>query len=41
MIFEINNEVSYENPWTFDNKPFDSNDIGDYFGFVYLITNKS
>ena len=41
MSFEINNEVSYENPWTFDNKPFDSNDIGDYFGFVYLITNKS
>ena len=41
MSFEINNDVSYENPWTFDNKPFDSNDIGDYFGFVYLITNKS
>ena len=37
----INNDVSYENPWTFDNKPFDSIDIGDYFGFVYLITNKS
>ena len=41
MSFKINNNVSYENPWTFDNKPFDSNDIGDYFGFVYLITNKS
>ena len=41
MSLDINNEVSYENPWTFDNKPFDSNDIGDYFGFVYLITNKS
>ena len=41
MSSEINNDVSYENPWTFDNKPFDSNDIGDYFGFVYLITNKS
>ena len=41
MSFEINTSVSYENPWTFDNKPFDSNDIGDYFGFVYLITNKS
>ena len=41
MSLGINNDVSYENPWTFDNKPFDSNDIGDYFGFVYLITNKS
>ena len=41
MSLDINNNVSYENPWTFDNKPFDSNDIGDYFGFVYLITNKS
>ena len=41
MSFEINTSVSYENPWTFDNKPFDSNNIGDYFGFVYLITNKS
>ena len=41
MSLDINNEVSYENPWTFDNKPFDSNDIGDYYGFVYLITNKS
>jgi len=41
MSLDINNGVSYENPWTFDNKPFDSIDIGDYFGFVYLITNKS
>ena len=41
MSFEINTGVSYENPWTFDNKPFDSIDIGDYFGFVYLITNNS
>ena len=41
MSLDININVSYENPWTFDNKPFDSIDIGDYFGFVYLITNKS
>ncbi len=41
MSLGINIGVSYENPWTFDNKPFDSIDIGDYFGFVYLITNKS
>ena len=33
--------MSYENPWRYDGKVFDSDDIGDYFGFVYLITNKS
>ena len=33
----------YENPWTFGNdcKCFSSDDIGDFYGFVYLITNKS
>ena len=30
--------VSYDNPWTFDNKEFDSEDIGNAYGFVYLIT---
>lgn len=34
-------EIAYEYPWTYNNQYFDSNDIGDYFGFVYLITNKS
>ncbi|MEK9894064.1 MAG: hypothetical protein VW454_03825 [Pelagibacteraceae bacterium] len=33
--------MSYENPWTFLERNFDSSDVGDYFGFVYLITNKS
>ena len=32
--------MSYENPWLYNEKPFSSDDIGDYFGFVYLITNK-
>ena len=32
--------MSYENPWEYNGKIFDSNDIGDYFGFVYHITNK-
>jgi len=32
--------MSYENPWRYDGKVFDSDDIGNYFGFVYLITNK-
>ena len=33
--------VDYENPWIYNDKPFTSDDIGDYFGFVYLITNLS
>jgi len=32
---------NYENPWLYNEVPFTSDDIGDYFGFVYLITNKS
>ena len=32
---------SYPNPWLYNGKTFDSPDIGDYYGFVYLITNKS
>ena len=31
--------VDYENPWTYMERIFDSSDVGDYFGFVYLITN--
>ena len=31
--------MSYENPWTYMERTFDSSDVGDYFGFVYLITN--
>ena len=33
--------MSYENPWLYLERVFDSDDIGDNFGFVYLITNKS
>ena len=33
--------MSYENPWVYLERTFDSDDVGDYFGFVYLITNKS
>ena len=28
---------SYTNPWYYNEKPFESDDIQDYFGFVYLI----
>jgi len=32
-------ELNYENPWTFLNVPFESEDIKDHYGFVYCITN--
>ena len=32
-------EVDYENPWIYEGSPFTSDDIGDYYGFVYCITN--
>ena len=31
---------SYENPWLWQGKPLESEDIPDYFGMVYLIRNK-
>ena len=37
----MNTDIDYENPWLYNNKPFSSADIGEYFGFVYLITNNS
>ena len=33
--------VDYENPWLYKNTTFSSDDIGDFFGYVYLITNKT
>ena len=33
--------MSYDNEWRYNERIFDSDDIGDYYGFVYLITNKS
>ena len=32
-------EGSYENPWTYQGTTFTSNDINDFFGYVYRITN--
>ena len=32
-------EGSYENPWTYQGSTFTSNDIDNFFGFVYCITN--
>lgn len=34
-------QSNYPNPWIYNGEVFDSDQIGDYFGFVYLITNKS
>jgi hypothetical protein len=33
--------MSYENPWLYKSQVFETDNIGDYFGFVYLITNKT
>lgn len=30
----------YENPWKYNGKDFDGTGIGDYYGFVYCITNR-
>ncbi len=32
-------EGDYENPWTYKGSAFTSDDINDFFGFVYRITN--
>lgn len=32
--------MSYENPWVYQGKIFETEDIQDYFGFVYLIESK-
>jgi len=33
--------IQYENPWIYNGKIFESESIGTYYGFVYLITGKS
>lgn len=32
-------KIDYENPWIYQNIPFTSEDIKDYVGFVYVITD--
>ena len=32
---------TYTNPWFYEEKPFESDNIGDNYGFVYLIINKT
>ena len=32
-------DIDYENPWQYNGVAFTGEDIGDHFGFVYLITN--
>ena len=31
--------MCYENPWLYDGKIFESEDINDYFGFCYILTD--
>ena len=33
--------AEYTNPWTYKGGVFDSDDIGDHYGFVYCITNNT
>ena len=37
----MSTDIDYENPWIYNGNPFTSDDIGEHFGFVYLITNKT
>ena len=34
-------EGGYENPWTYQGSTFTSDDINDFFGYVYCITNNT
>ena len=31
--------MAYDNSWTYNGVPFESEDINDYYGFIYRITN--
>ena len=31
--------IDYENPWYYMERPFSGSDVGNYYGFVYRITN--
>jgi hypothetical protein len=31
--------MAYDNPWTYNGKIFESEDINNYYGFIYRITN--
>ena len=35
----MNIDIDYENPWMYLERPFTSDDVHDYYGFVYNITN--
>ena len=40
-MFLMNMTIRYENPWRYNEKVFESTDIGDYYGFVYHIINNT
>jgi hypothetical protein len=31
--------MTYDHPWTYNGVPFESEDINEYYGFIYRITN--
>ena len=40
-MFLMSMTIRYENPWRYNEKVFESTDIGDYYGFVYHIINNT
>ena len=41
MTRTITNQAEYSNAWLFESKPFQSEDIQNYVGFVYLIIEQN
>jgi hypothetical protein len=39
MTLTFRMKIDYSNPWIYNDEPFTSEDIGDYVGFVYLLTD--
>lgn len=40
MTLILKKTIDYDNPWIYLDEPFTSEDIGDYIGFVYLLTDQ-
>lgn len=39
MTLILKKTIDYDNPWQYNNEPFTSQNIEEYIGFVYLITD--
>ena len=36
----MSTDIDYDNPWMYDGNAFITSNVGDYYGFVYLIENQ-